>query len=151
VVSHTGGVSVVTLGPSGRLPLEFLVPGVPVSAQTRRRLLKDQWMESVRASASVAWGSAGPVGDELAVALTLYARAGWRLDLDNMAKPILDAMTSLVWDDDRQIVSLYAHRRDLGGPLIVAGVSPVLAQGFVSNSPFVHVRVTEPPDMAVIP
>ena len=88
--------------------------------------------------------------DELAAALTLYARGGWQLDLDNMAKPILDAMSGLIWHDDRQLVSLAVHRRDLAAPYVVAGMSPVLAQGFVAGTPFLHVRVTEPPDLTVI-
>ncbi len=131
--------------------LEFLVPGVPVSAQSRNRANLQQWVSQVAAAATSAWGVVPPVGGPVAVALTLYALGGWKLDLDNMSKPILDAMTGVVWLDDRQIVSLAAHRRDLDGAFVVQGMSPVLAAGFVGGAPFLHVAVLDPPDPTRLP
>jgi crossover junction endodeoxyribonuclease RusA len=49
----------------------------------------------------------GPVGLEV----TVYRprRAG---DLDGRLKVLLDAMTGVVWVDDRQVVELHAYRKD---------------------------------------
>ncbi len=131
--------------------LEFLVPDVPVSAQSRNRAKLQQWVSQVSAAATTAWGAKAPLTDSVAVTLTLYALGGWRLDLDNMSKPILDAMTDVVWLDDKQVVDLNAYRRDLDGAFVVRGISSVLAGGFVAGAPFLHVAVFVPSDPTRLP
>ena len=50
--------------------------------------------------------------------ITYYKPGSWHLDLDNMAKPILDAMTGIVWEDDKQLTDLYSARRSLDGAYV---------------------------------
>lgn len=130
---------------------EFVVPGIPVSAQAENRSKLAQWKAQVAAAAAVARGGAPLETGPCASTVTMYAIGGWKLDLDNMAKPILDAMTGVVWVDDRQLVTVVPGRRELDGPFVVMGMSRVLADGFVGGKPFVHVAVLPPPDLTVLP
>jgi crossover junction endodeoxyribonuclease RusA len=148
---QTAGVTTAA-GPAGpaQLPVEFIVDGVPVSAQSANKTRRAQWTGDVAARASAAWSGA-PVSMDVAVVITYYGRGGWAMDLDNMSKPILDAMSGIVWVDDKQLVTLSANRRELGGAYVIEGISPVLALAFVLARPFLHVLVTDPPDMTMLP
>ena len=128
------------------LVCEFVVLGVPISAQTHNNGAKVAWMTSVADAARDAWGPRGPLSDDLAAFVTYYGVGGWHLDLDNMAKPILDAVTGVVWSDDKQLVDIHPARRELDGLYYLRGISEALAKGFVSDGAFVHMKITTPPD-----
>lgn len=127
---------------------EFIVPGVPISAQTSNKARKQEWMEAVTAAAQGVWLES-PLDVELAVSVTYFEPGTWKLDLDNMVKPILDAITGVVWIDDKQLVDIHPARRDLDGYYRIKGISPVVAEGFIAGEPFIHVKVTTPPDQGV--
>jgi hypothetical protein len=138
---------VPTSGKPGELLHEFFVPGIPVSAQSKNRDRLKQWRDDVGAAAGKDW--AGPVMDgEVAVTIVMYAE-GWKLDVDNMTKPILDALTGLIWNDDRQVVQALPAYRELFGDYRVTAVSETLYKGFATNEPFVHVQVRTPPDKGI--
>jgi crossover junction endodeoxyribonuclease RusA len=103
----------------------------------------------IRARSKKVW-SEPPVDVELAVYVTYFHPGGWKLDLDNMVKPIVDAVTGVVWVDDKQLVDLHPARRDLDGRYEVRGISMVVAEGFASGEPFVHIKVTAPPDRGIL-
>jgi len=71
-------------------------------------------------------------------------------DLDNILKPILDAMNGLVYDDDGQITDLHCHKRELGAVLNVPNPSAVLSSAHARSTPFVHIIVDYAPDQEVI-
>jgi crossover junction endodeoxyribonuclease RusA len=150
-VGDTAAVTVTHLGPGGRLPLEFTVPGIPVSGQTASRRIKEGWKRAVTERAAVAWGRAEPRTDDLALVVAMFASGGWRLDLDNMAKPILDAMTGLVWVDDRQLVDVHLVRKSFDQPVLLQGVTQVLGNALAEPGPFVYLRVAEATDFRVLP
>jgi hypothetical protein len=62
-------------------------------------------------------------------------------DVDNIVKPILDALKGFLYADDQQVTDLVSRRRPLGGPYVVDPVSEVLAQGIGSNREFLHIRI----------
>ena len=55
------------------------------------------------------WDAEPPFVGEVMVVITYYFKGG-ALDVDNMPKPILDALNGLVYADDRRITDLYAAR-----------------------------------------
>jgi hypothetical protein len=59
-----------------------------------------------------------------------YFFGGASLDVDNMAKPILDALKGLVYSDDSQVTDLLCRKRDLKGDLRIQNPSPVLLASF---------------------
>lgn len=133
------------------LPLEFVVPGTPRSAQASGGS-QSRWRAQVEAAArAVLPASATAVTSDPVRATVLYFYAGGDLDLDNILKPILDSLKGIAYLDDGQIVDILAAKRDLGSTYSLVGVAPVLA-GYLSTagSDFVFVGVATT-DASVIP
>ncbi len=107
---------------------DFVVTGTPVSVQTRRRQERlVPWKARVRSAASTAWTpSQTPFDARLCVALT-YFYEGQPPDVDNIIKPILDSVKSLVYEDDRQITDVVSRNRPIAGPYVVEQITPSLA------------------------
>lgn len=63
------------------------------------------------------------------------------LDVDNMIKPIQDALIGISFIDDSQVRDVQASLRDLNGTYLMRGIGRALAEGFMSNEPFVHIRI----------
>ena len=71
--------------------------------------------------------------------------------MDNMSKPILDALEGIVIEDDGFVVQLTARRTKLVSDLEIRDVSPELARGLGSFDDFVFIRISDPPDHGAIP
>ena len=50
-------------------------------------------------------------------AIITYFYEGVALDVDNIPKPILDALKGLVYSDDTEVADLLCRKRDLNGDL----------------------------------
>ena len=61
------------------------------------------------------------------VVITYYFKRG-SLDVDNMPKPILDALNGLVYADDSQVTDLVCRKRDRNRDLQFENPSPVLLE-----------------------
>lgn len=128
------------------IPFEFSVLGTPVSQQTRNRQRLRGWKQQVEASAAQRW----PAGDipetgQLQVTVAYYYD-GAPLDADNIVKPVLDALEGLVYENDGQIMDVKVGKRNMNRSFRVKGMSPAVAEGFVSGQEFVHVRIEEASD-----
>ena len=127
------------------LPFEFVVEGPPVSQQTRRRRRVPAWKSVVHAGAAQRWPSEDPpVEQEITVEITHFFE-GAPADVDNIAKPILDAIKGLVYVDDWQITDLVSRRRPLRGPYIADPVSAALGEGIALDKEFLHIRIVAAP------
>ncbi|NJL74677.1 MAG: RusA family crossover junction endodeoxyribonuclease [Saprospiraceae bacterium] len=62
-------------------------------------------------------------------------------DVDNIIKPMQDALVGLVYVDDKQVVETSSRRRDLNGAYKIRGASPIVVEGFVNGNDFLHVIV----------
>ena len=94
------------------LPFEFVIYRSPVSQQARRRELVRQWTQEVRNAAAALWSGQPAVDGALAVSIThLFDRA--ELDVDNMPKPILDALKGLIYSDDAAVTDLNCRNATL--------------------------------------
>jgi crossover junction endodeoxyribonuclease RusA len=124
---------------------EFIVDGPPVSQQTRRRERYHEWKRHVRSAAERFWTvGVPPLTGSLAVTI-LYFFEGAAGDVDNIVKPIHDAMGGLVYGDDAQVSDSIARRRDLFGEFTIVNVTPVLAQGLQHGREFLYVFVSPAP------
>ena len=72
------------------------------------------------------------------------------LDVDNLAKPIIDALKGLIFLDDGQVTDLLCRKRDVGAGFRVMDPSGVLAEGLSRGSDFLYVTVLEMPDRGAI-
>ncbi len=70
-----------------------------------------------------------------------YYYEGDSPDVDNIIKPIQDALNGVIFVDDAQVAETKARKRPLGGSYQIKGASGVLLQGFAAGVGFLHVRV----------
>ena len=127
------------------LPFEFNVDGPPVSQLARRQERTVAWKMSVKSKAAERWPKdAPPVDQDVSIEITHFFE-GAPADVDNIAKPILDAIKGLVYVDDRQVSDLVCRRRPLEGPFRADSVSTTLAEGLTGNREFLHIRIIAAP------
>ncbi len=72
------------------------------------------------------------------------------LDIDNILKPIQDALIGVVFEDDGMLTDIEVRRRCRRESFVLEGVSPVLVQGLELNREFVYVAVTDAPPQDVL-
>lgn len=124
---------------------EFVIPGRPVSQQTRRRNRLHDWKGYVRDIAASSWTSthSQPTGAVALTILYLYGEAA--LDADNIVKPIQDAIGGIALDDDSRVSDIIIRRRSLQMTFSLDNVTPVLAAAFDRGGEFIYVRVEDAP------
>lgn len=133
------------------LPFEFILPGRPVSNQTKDKSKLQTWKSAVSRVASQAWSEEGPIEDSVRIKLTYYFEAPNGKeenvpDSDNIVKPIRAALAGIIYEEDYQVTDVTSRRRNLNGSFRVKGISPTLAEGFIKGVEFVHVTVEAAPD-----
>lgn len=128
------------------IPFEFIVTGSPVSLQTNNRNLLQTWKAQVREAplARLPVG-ASPIGQPVQVIITHYYDTQ-PPDIDNCIKPILDALNTIIYDDDKQITELTVKQRNINGLFRIRRMPIILAQAFANSEEFVHVKIDVPPD-----
>lgn len=128
------------------LPFEFALDGPPVSQQARRRFRVSQWTQNVRGSAERRWDGSPPVGGPVMVDI-LYIFDSVPFDVDNIPKPILDALKGLVYADDSQITDLTCRKRPWRRLLRTAAPSPVFDEFLYHRNEFIYVRISDSPGL----
>lgn len=125
------------------LPLEFTIKGPPVSVQTRNRQRLQSWKQKVGAAAIAALpGGTVPFQGQVALVITYYYD-GESPDVDNIIKPIHDALKGIVFVDDTQVVETKSRKKALNGSYKIRGVSSTLLLAFASGTDFLHIKVDE--------
>ena len=124
------------------IPFEFTVKGPPVSQQARRRRRVRRWTQDVQVAAKQYWDSESLFTGEIEVTIT-YFFENVDLDLDNIPKPILDALKGLVYNDDSQITDLICRKRERNRDMQVLNASPILQESLDRPGQFLHISVSE--------
>ena len=122
------------------IPFDFVMAEPPVSQQARRRHLVRDWTERVRRAATREWYAEPPVTGAVAVTIT-YLYDGAPLDVDNIAKPILDALSGLVYTDDSQVSDLLCRKRDRNEELLIRNPSAKVMDSLRVAGPLLHVAL----------
>lgn len=125
---------------------EFIVDGPPVSQQARRRDRLRAWKATVRQEAEKYWPPGQPPAVGLVMLKVTYFYDSDAIDVDNIVKPIQDAIIGLAYIDDNQITDVLARKRNLSGNFQVENITPTLAEGFARGKAFLHIIVTNAPD-----
>jgi len=133
--------------------MEFIVVGAPRSANPRSRR---RWRERVaRAARERLWEEDGPTAHDVAVLIVYFYQGETTLDVDNIAKSLLDGLKGVLFRDDRQVSELVVRKSRLGAGLSVTGASLYLLDAVErmsrDASDFVYVRVDPAPDHGNIP
>jgi hypothetical protein len=127
-------------------PVEFVVLGTPVSAQAKRRESIEQWQARVREASRVAlpeghFASPGPIS----ITLFYFPAADMAGDIDNIVKPILDALRRHIYLDDRQIERLVVQKFEPGRVFQFNSLSAVLSEALGAEKPLLYVRLSDDP------
>lgn len=72
------------------------------------------------------------------------------IDIDNLPKPISDALKGLVYLDDDQMTDVLCRKRNLNSNLRIENPSRVLADGLSRGNEFLYIVVEEAPEQEVI-
>ena len=119
---------------------ELLIPRRPLSHQAKNRQHLQDWKDFVYGRARQKWQ--GPPLTTAQVRLTLvYLCDDYPADIDNIIKPIQDALVGVILADDFQVTDVDSHRRFLG-ELDITKFPPLLLAGVSSNQECVYIRIT---------
>ncbi|MHC8508447.1 MAG: RusA family crossover junction endodeoxyribonuclease [Rhodospirillales bacterium] len=138
-------------------PAEFCVHGTPVSLSARSA---GKWQTAVATSARRAIPYLTPPHTEAVTVVLAYFyfnNPGNIIDVDNMAKTILDALENVIFENDRQVQQLHVRRTDVEDipDRKLAGASGVLANALegalLKETNFVYIRIEGPPDHGSAP
>ncbi len=72
------------------------------------------------------------------------------VDVDNIVKPIQDAMIGLVYVDDNQVSDVLVRKRNLSVSFRIEKMTPTLATGFARENEFLYIVVMDAPDQEVL-
>jgi energy-converting hydrogenase A subunit M len=72
------------------------------------------------------------------------------IDVDNIVKPIQDAIIGLAYVDDEQVTDVLVRKRDLSGNFKIENMTSTLAEGFARGNEFLHIVIMDAPDQEVI-
>ncbi len=119
----------------------FIVKGRPVSIQahaaSRRR-----WMSRVQEAARGIFSQ--PLTDfDLKVQITFFYDEPPTFDMDNVSKPICDALNGIAYNDDRQLMERNSRKRYLKGSYHLEGVDPELVRALAESEEFVYIEITK--------
>ncbi|MCZ7652100.1 MAG: RusA family crossover junction endodeoxyribonuclease [Thermoanaerobaculia bacterium] len=118
-----------------------MIPKRPLSHQARRRERLREWKDYVRSEAARAWGGRRPC-EEGDLSLTLICLCGDPpLDVDNIIKPIQDALVGPVIGDDVLVTDVRSHRLMLSGIFDIARLPVQLVEAIRSGRECVYVRL----------
>ncbi len=124
------------------LPFEFVIGGPPVSQQTRRRERVREWTAEVEDAARKTWDTEPPIAGAIMVTIT-YFFDGTPFDVDNIPKPILDALKGMVFSDDVQVFDLLCRKRDINENLQIQNPSPELIEYLQESKQVLHISVAD--------
>ena len=124
------------------LPFEFLVAGTPVSLQSSADGI-NQWKERVRAAATLLLPENHfTIADPVRVDIFVFLDGDLAGDLDNIIKPIQDALNGLVYRDDHQVSHLNVAKFVAGGVGSFENPSDALVDAITGERPVVYVKVS---------
>jgi Holliday junction resolvase RusA-like endonuclease len=132
-------------------PIEFVIPQRPVSQQARRQARLREWKEFVAEHAKLAINEPRELASEPVALKLLYVYEEAALDIDNILKPIQDALIGVLLEDDSVITDVEIRRRWLRTAFTINAVSPTLATGLALGREFVWLALSDAPPQDVLP
>lgn len=123
--------------------VDFVVPFRPLSVQAKDRQRLQDWKQTVVYCALRSYSGVPFATGELHVSVVFLCDESAPIDVDNIIKPILDALHSVVYINDVLVTDVDAHRRFIGDLLDATGCSPELIKMIRSGEESVYVRIQQ--------
>ena len=133
--------------------LELIIEGIPASLQSSA-LSRARWKERVQRAAREAILEEDEIFDECRVILVFFYFGSTDLDVDNIIKPVSDALCAIAFGDDKLVSEWVSCKTDLERTEIrdPPPVAAVLEDWLAAKQPFVYVCVMgEGPNHAELP
>jgi crossover junction endodeoxyribonuclease RusA len=124
---------------------EFIVEGPAISIRAKKSHTKryQKWIRTVKTAAQKYWLNSMSPSDSLAI--IVHIKNYYTLappDVDNIIKPILDALNKVVYLDDQQVYKVISEKFDLSNIERIQNPSPLLAAGLEKYTELLHIIVT---------
>jgi crossover junction endodeoxyribonuclease RusA len=120
---------------------EMLIPKRPVSHQAKSRENLQAWKDYIYGRARSEWSGGTPYENPgLRLTLVYFCDAD-PADIDNIIKPIQDALVGVVYADDLLISDVDSHRRYIEDEIDLTRLPPLLISGALLEEECVYVRV----------
>jgi crossover junction endodeoxyribonuclease RusA len=121
---------------------EFVIPGRPASVHARNRNAYREWKESVEREANRVSPGTFPFTD-FDARLTIVFVSGARspIDVDNVIKPIQDALAGVFYGDDEMVSDVAAHRREWADEVPDDRFPELLRAAWKAKEDCVYIRV----------
>lgn len=120
---------------------ELLIPRRPVSHQAKNRENLQARKDYIYGRARNEWSGGTPY-ENPGLRLTLvYLCDADPADIDNIIKPIQDALVGVVYADDLLISDVDSHRRYIADEIDLTNLPPLLISGALRGEECVYVRV----------
>ncbi|HEV7589127.1 MAG TPA: RusA family crossover junction endodeoxyribonuclease [Longimicrobium sp.] len=123
------------------LRFEFVVPGRPASVHSSDRGKYQAWKRLVRSHAELMY-PVPPAGIRVRLTVVFLCGRG-NMDVDNLIKPIQDALTGWAYRDDAQVTDVDGHRRSFRERADFDRLPPLLKQAWLAGGECVYVRGEE--------
>jgi len=134
--------------------MEFIVAGAPRSANANPRSRR-RWRDRVSEAARELAEAGEPTHQDVSVVIIYFYQGETSLDVDNIAKTLLDGLKGILVHDDRQISQLVIRKTRIAGGVSLTGASAYLLDAIERmtqiGSDFVYVRADPAPDHGRIP
>jgi Holliday junction resolvase RusA-like endonuclease len=132
------------------LPFDFIVEGVPATHDSGGR---EKWKLRVRdAARCLVSNEHQPLAMELSVAIVYFSESVTSKDVDNIIKPILDALIGIVYRDDRIVSQVLARKTQMRPDRLISVSSRRLAEALERGlSDFVYIMIRLAPDHSMVP
>jgi len=115
-----------------------------MSLQANSRPRFQSWKEQVRAEAGKAWGARQILSEgEFHLTIVHLHHGVSTLDVDNIIKPIQDALEGVVLSNDNLVSDVESHRRMAGGQFEAARLPELLMAALDSSRDCVYVRLAD--------
>lgn len=128
-------------------PFEFLIPGTPVSMQSRNRPRLHAYKADVQALARATQMKTFPAGptDDVPVAATIYYFSADAIsgDVDNIVKPILDSLRTVAFNDDGLIERVVVQKIEPEKYVAFEAPTEQLSAAIDAAAPVVYVRIDD--------
>lgn len=121
-------------------PFEFLIPKRPLSHQAKDSDHKLEWREFVFGRAFQSWTGL-PISKEALRFTLVYICEADPADINNIIKPVQDALIGLVYSDDQIIIDIQGHLRMADDLIEVTGLPELLQEAVFSGLDCVYVRI----------
>ena len=121
---------------------EFLIERRPLSLQAKNRENLQQWKIFVTNEAAKSWHL--PLISEKYLHISIvYLCDDSPPDVDNIVKPILDALVGLIYKDDELVADVESHRRYLSDGIDATNLPSLLQQGVLKGEECVYVKIED--------